>query len=63
MIQNAQVKQNDDDGFRFGWDTMKNRIIFEPTQIIFVMYSNVLLQQDIKPRNKIDIVAIIIITC
>ena len=46
MIQNAQVKQNDDNGFRFGWDTMQNRIIFEPIQKIFVMYSNVLLQQD-----------------
>ena len=46
MIQNAQVKQNDDAGFRFGWDTMQNRIIFEPIKKIFVMYSNVLLQQD-----------------
>ena len=47
MIQNAQVKQNDDNGFRFGWDTMQYRIIFEPIQKMFVMYSNVLLQQDI----------------
>ena len=46
MIQNAQVNQNDDAGFRFGWDTMQNKTIFEPIQKIFVMYSNVLLQQD-----------------
>ena len=44
--KNAQVKQNDDNGFRFGWDTMQNKTIFDPIQKIFVMYSNVLLQQD-----------------